>query len=266
MALGIALGIPWGTKGKKVADVKTGNYPPSGGPGTLYLATDSPNLEWANVAGVWRPIVDGVYLGTAPGDVTQWPYIIPGWDGHGMAADPRPGVPRWKISTGQSLAVHAAARAFGNGIGAHADAVMLHEHDTVSGTNTGQDYGAGLFVGESATRKCAAISLAYTAGSPNRVAAWTCADWAANNWGTVSAPYTEIDEGVRRPGTTVLRAIRTAAATITFATSRNGVIWEPVATWAESSAGAADRIGVTLLSSYNGTNPVAVSVLSWAQS
>lgn len=245
--------------------MKVGNYPPSGGNGALYSATDSPVRTWCNVAGVWRPWIEGTYLGGAPGSCGDFPTRINGWDGHGFTDAPLPGVPRWTITTGQSLAVHAACRALSPNVGAFAECVLLHEHNTIAGTNTGQDYACGLAVADPVTKAARSLMLTFLGGSPTRVGLWGAANYTANNWSQSMDVYTETGEGVRRTGPQVLRVERTAARTLTFSVSRNGVVYEPIATYTEASDGACTLVGPTLVASYNGANPVGVSVLSWLQ-
>lgn len=261
MALGLGLGLPWPLESGAGDLVKIGVYPPSGGPGTLYLATNSPVLEWVNDAGAWRPVIDGSYLGTAPGSVANWPTSIPGWDGHALVGADLPGVPRWSIRTGQSLAVHIAARPFANSV----ECVILADHDTAGGVNSGQDYGVALALAESVSHKAVALALAFTGGSPDRVAIWTAANYLTDNWGTALTPYSEIAEGVKRTQSMVLRARRTAANKVTLEVSRNGVIWEQLYVYTESVAGGLNLAGPCALAGYNGVNPVGVSVLSWRQ-
>ena len=221
--------------------MKIGNYPPSGGPGTQYLALDCPVPVWVNVAGIWRPIIDGAYIGVAPGDIGLWPYDIVGWDGHGMLNSPTPGIPRWTIPSGQSLAVHARARDFGAGIGSHVDVVLLHEHDTVGGANTGQDYGVGLFIGETATLKAAALAPTYIGGSPNRTELLTCANYNTSNWGVSVTPYTEIAEGVRREELYLDHLETLLTKTVAFAEASQQKNQDLIIGWEKAQSEATER-------------------------
>ena len=242
-------------------DMIIGTYPPVGPAGTLYAATDSPTAEWVNDGGVWRPIIDGSFIGTAPGVIADWPTT----NGALVTAGNLPGCPLIRVDSegiGGPYGLQAKLRPFSTAVGAEAIMALTAtiKRDLVTASYWG--WGPVLqHAGSLRSRGC--YTLEFGNNYQQHLALQEYAAGAARTGATEYIPGPR-DEAYG--GATLFRVRRTGATTIEWSIGKDGVAWSVIATFADVAGSEFDRVGFGGLCATTGGLSMQVLCRSWQQS